>query len=70
MRSAGKRPPLAQIDREQARLTRKELFGSAAGAATGLLFFRYTGVAGAEARESAAKMNVLLFITDYQQRHE
>jgi choline-sulfatase len=51
-------------DRGEAGLTRKELLGSAAGAATGLLLSRYAGLAGAAARESAAKMNVLLFITD------
>src|ERR671932_2771559 len=64
LRSAEKGFPLAQADRERARLTRKELLRSAAAAATGVVLFRYTGVAGAAARESAAKMNVLLFITD------
>ena len=64
LRSAEKGSPLAQADRERARLTRKELLRSAAAAATGVVLFRYTGVAGAAARESAAKMNVLLFITD------
>jgi arylsulfatase A-like enzyme len=55
---------VAQSDQGKARLTRKELLGSAAGAATGLLLTRYVGLAGAAARKSAPKMNVLLFITD------
>src|SRR5436190_14497454 len=54
---------MAQAERGQARLTRKELLGSAAGASAGLLLSRYPGLAGAAARKSAAKMNVLLFIT-------
>jgi arylsulfatase A-like enzyme len=49
---------------EHTGLTRKELLGSAAGAATGLLLGRYAGLAQAAATESAQKMNVLLFITD------
>jgi choline-sulfatase len=46
------------------RLTRKELLGSAAGAASALLLSRYSGLASAAAEAGASKMNVLLFITD------
>jgi choline-sulfatase len=53
------------MDRSESQgLTRKELLGSAAGAASALLLSRYAGVASGAAEKSAGKMNVLLFITD------
>jgi choline-sulfatase len=55
---------VSRSDQGQTELTRKELFGSAAGAATGLLLTRYAGLAAATPRKSAPKLNVLLFITD------
>jgi choline-sulfatase len=55
---------MAIATRRQTRLTRKELLGSAAGAAGALLASRYAGLAQAAAEKSASKMNVLLFITD------
>jgi choline-sulfatase len=51
-------------DDRQARLTRKELLGSAAGTASALLLSRYAGAASPAAAQSAGKMNIVLFITD------
>ncbi len=50
--------------KREGRLTRKELLGPAAGAASALLLSRYAQFASASAQKSAGKMNVVLFITD------
>lgn len=56
--------PLDRPGDRQARLTRKELLGSAAGTASALLLSRYASMASPAAAQSAGKMNVILFITD------